>query len=142
MPIVIDEIPGVIFTKFEGVQTAGDWEAYIRRYDAIHACGRPYVGINWMKSYSRERAITERVGRWLKETETLTELLCAGAALINTSAAFRFVLSAVFLIKPLVVPYQVCASFADAEAFARKVAPTKKIVLPPRLRCPWPDLGT
>ena len=78
----------------------------------------------------------------LPSCETLTEMLCAGAALINTSAAFRFVLSAVFLIKPLAVPYQVCGKFADAEAFARKMAPTKHIVLPPRLRCPWPDLGT
>src|SRR5205814_7619562 len=124
MPIQIDEIPGVVFTKFDGEQTAADWEAYIRRYDAIHACGRPYVGINWMKSYSRDRDITRRVGRWLKETETLTEMLCAGAALINTSATFRFVLSAVFLIKPLVVPYQVCGTFSEAEAFVRKMAPT------------------
>jgi hypothetical protein len=141
MPIQVDEIAGVVFTKFEGEQSAADWEAYIRRYDSIHARGLPYVGINWMKSYSRDRAITQRVGRWLKETETLTEVLCAGSALINTSAAFRFVLSAVFLIKPLVCPYQVCGTFAEAEAFARKVAPQKRIVLPPRLKCPWPDLG-
>src|SRR5258706_14390957 len=103
MPIEIEEIPGVVFTKFDGEQTVADWEAYIRRYDAIHACGRPYVGINWMKHYSRDKAITERVGRWLKETETLTETLCAGAALINTSATLRFVLSAVVLIKALVL---------------------------------------
>jgi len=130
----------VVFSKFDGEQTAAEVESYIRRFDAIHACGRPYVGITWIKGYSRDKFMTERMGRWLKETESLTRHLCAGAAIINSSAAFRFVLSAVFLIKPMVCPYMVCGSFADAEAFVRAQAPNRHIVLPPTLRCPWPDL--
>lgn len=141
MSIQMEEIGSVVFTKFDGDQTPAEVEAYIRGYSEIHARRKPYVGINWMKRYARNSATTERMGRWLKETEQVTRDLCIGAALITTSPAFRFVLSAVFLIKPMVCPYQVCANFAEAEQFVRAEAQKRRLTLPSRIACPWPELA-
>jgi hypothetical protein len=141
MSIQIEEQHGVVFSKFDGVAAATELEEYIRRFSAIHARGKPYVGINWMKSYARDRATTERMGRWMKETEAITRQLCAGAAIIAPSPTFRFVLSAVFLVKPMVCPYLVCNQFGEAEAFVRAQADKRRVVLAPVIRNPWSDLG-
>jgi hypothetical protein len=136
--IELAEGDGVVFSKFDGEQTAAEVEAYIRRFSAIHARGKPYVGINWMKRYARNRDTTERMGRWMKETESVTRELCVAAAIV-ASPAFRFVLSAVFLIKPMVCPYLVCGSFAEASRFVRGEASKRRLVLP-KIVNPWSDL--
>jgi hypothetical protein len=135
--IELAEGDGVVFSKFDGEQTAEDVENYIRHYSAIHARKKPYVGINWMKRYARNRDTTERMGRWIKETESLTRELCVGAAII-ASPGFRFVLSAVFLVKPMVCPYVVCGSFDEASRFVRREAQKRRLVLP-KIVSPWPD---
>ena len=128
----------MVFSKFDGEQTAEEVETYIRRFSAIHARKKPYVGINWMKRYARNRDTTERMGRWMKETESITRELCVGAAII-ASPAFRFVLSAVFLVKPMVCPYLVCADFEEASRFVRQEAQKRRLGLS-KIVSPWPDL--
>ncbi len=140
MSIEIAEADGVVFSKFDGEQTAEEVETYIRRFSAIHARGRPYVGINWMKRYARNRDTTERMGRWMKETEAITRELCVAAAIV-ASPAFRFMLSAVFLVKPMVCPYLVCGSFDEASQCVRDEARRRRLLLPPKLVNPWPDLS-
>jgi len=140
--IEIQVQPGIVFSKFDGEQTAEELERYIGRFAEVHARGKPYVGVNWMKRYARNKATTDRMGRWMKETEEVTRHLCIAAAIITTSPTFRFVLSTVFLVKPMVCPYVVCGSFQEAERFVRAEAHKRRLTLPPRILNPWPDLDS
>jgi hypothetical protein len=140
MSIEIDvSQPGIVFSKFDGDQTAEDVERYIEYFARVHAQKRPYVGINWMKKYTRTPNTAQRMGRWLKDTEAVTRELCAGAAIIAPTT-FRFMLSAVFLVKPMVCPYAVCANFGEAERFVREQARSRNLKLAEPLRAPWPDV--
>ena len=129
----------LVLCKFDGEQTIEEVDAYIRRFDAVHARRRPYVGITFMKRYVRGRAITDRMGRWLKESERATRDYCLGAGLISQSATFRFALSAVLLIRPMVCPYNVSSRFADAESYVRAIAAQRGLGLPPVIVNPWPE---
>jgi hypothetical protein len=141
MSISLEVAYPIVYTKFDGEQTADDVEAYIRRFDEIHARRAPYVGITWMRRYKRHPTITDRMGRWLKESEAATRALCLGASLISQSATFRFALSTVFLVKPMVCPYVVCSTFDDAVAFVRAQAERGGLRLPSAVRSPWPELA-
>jgi hypothetical protein len=131
--------PGVVFSRFDGEQTAEDLERYIAAWSAVHTRGQPWVGINYMRRYARNKAITERMGRWLKDTEAVTRRLCLGAAIICTSPAFRFILGAVFLVKPMPCPYVVSASTGEAIGFVRERAAAGGLTLPSTLALPWND---
>jgi len=135
----ISQHPWVV-CKFDGEQTLDELEAYIRQMDGVHALRKPYAGITWMKSYARTAAHRQRVGQWMKDCEEATRLYCLGAGIISPSATFRFVLSSVFLFRPMPCPYHVCGRFEDAVRFARDEAAKKRIRLPP-LKNPWPDLA-
>ncbi len=54
-----------------------------------------------------------------------------------TASAFRFGLSAVFLLAPLPCPHGVDGTFDDAMAFVRKHAGKRSLTLPPSVRRPW-----
>ncbi len=140
MSIDIDtSMSGIVFSRFDGEQTASDLERYIDKYNAVLAAGKPYIGINWMKRYSRDRDLARRMGQWMKDTDAVTKELVCGAAIITASGAFRFLLSSVFLIKPMSCPYTVCASLEEAARFLHPVAAQRRLVLPPILRSPWQD---
>jgi hypothetical protein len=130
----------VVLTKFDGEQTAAEVEDYIRRMSGVHARGAPYVVVTWLKRFARAQTMTERMGRWVKDTEAVTRRLCAAAGLISQTAALRFGLSAVFLIKPLPCPYRVCGGFAEATTFVREEARKRGLLLPGSVANPWPDL--
>jgi hypothetical protein len=136
--LVTDQWP-FLFTRFDGEQSMSELEAYIRRVDAMHARREPYVGISYLKRYSRERPHLERIARWLKDSETVTRQFCLATGMVNNSVGFRFLLSSIFLIKPMPCPYHVCGSFDDAVAFVRRHATEHGLVLPAARR-PWPDL--
>jgi hypothetical protein len=140
MPIdlVLDQWPFVL-TKFDGEQSGKELEAYIQRMSQVHARKERYVGISYLKRYTRDRPVVERIARWLKESESVTKEYCLGVGMISDSMGFRFVLSGLFLIKPMPCPYQVCPSFEDAVAFVRQEADKKRLVLPVARR-PWDDL--
>src|SRR5207248_8930518 len=101
--------------------------------------GKPYVGINWMKRYTRDRELARRMGLWMKETDAVTKELVYGAAIITVSTTFRFLLSSVFLVKPMSCPYTVCASLDEADRFLRPLATRRRVALPSVLRSPWQD---
>jgi hypothetical protein len=136
--LVTDQWP-FMFTRFDGEQSMDELDAYIRRVDAVHARHEPYVGITFLKKYSRDRPQLERIARWLKDCEAVTREYCLAAGMVNNSVGFRFILSSIFLIKPMPIPYQVCASFDDAVTFVRRHASDRGLVLP-AVRKPWPDL--
>jgi len=136
--LVTEQFP-FVFTRFEGEQTASELDAYIKKMDAVHARRERYVGVTFIKSYTRDRKLVERVARWMKETEQVTRDYCMGVAMINDSIGFRFLLSAIFLIKAMPCPYQVCGTFDDAMAFLRAAASSAGLALPVARR-PWADV--
>jgi hypothetical protein len=75
----------------------------------------------------------------MKDCEEATRLWCIGAGIISHSPVFRFVLSGVFLFRPMPCPYQVCGGFDEAMKFVRDEAAKRRILLPP-LKNPWPEL--
>jgi hypothetical protein len=140
MPIQLDldQWP-FVFTKFDGSQSLVDLDEYVRRMSEVHGRKERYVGITYIKRYSRERAHTERMARWLKESGHETREFCLAAGMVNASTGFRFILSGLFLIKPMPCPYQVCATFDEALAFVRQQADKQGLALP-AVRPPWDDL--
>jgi hypothetical protein len=141
MPIDLsfDQWP-FVFTKFDGQLTQAELEAYIKRMETVHARKERYVGISYIKRYAREKSQIERIARWIKETENFTREYCMATGMVNTSTGFRFLLSGIFLIKPMPCPYSVCGTFADAVSFVRGEASQRGLPLPPVVKKPWDDV--
>ena len=129
----------LVLTKFDGEQTPDEVDEYIARMDQVLARRQPYVGIAWMRRYARSSVHTERIGRWIKDTEEPTRQYCLGAAMISQSTGFRFALAAIFLIRPMPCPYLVCGTWSEAIAYACAQADKAGVDLP-QLASPWPEL--
>src|SRR5262249_58555910 len=78
-----------------------------------------FAVITYLKRYAVRAELIARVGRWFRETEPLFHKYMASNAMVSPSGGFRFVLSSVYLIKPLPVPSIVCATPEEAMAFTR-----------------------
>jgi hypothetical protein len=128
-----------VFTKFDGDQSPDELDAYIERIDEVHARRQLYVGVSFLKRYTSDRKAIARVGRWLKEAEEVQRRYCVAVGMINLSGGFRFVLGAIFLLKPMPCPYHVTKSFDEAVDFVREQALRRRLALPPVKR-PWTDL--
>jgi hypothetical protein len=131
----------VVFTKFDGEQTLEELDAYFGKMDAVFARRQPYYSVTWLKKYARSTEQTKRTAAWFKERDAAIRDLCIATAIISTSAAFRFALSAVFLIKPITGPYTVCATFDETLTFGRAEFVRRGLRLSPAIRNPWPELG-
>jgi|GEM_PF-1710741 len=130
----------MVFTCFDGENTVEELDVYIRVFDKIHLSKRPYATISWMRNYSRDPKQVERVRRWMKESEGDTRAYCVGTGIITQSMGFRFVLSAIFVVKPLPCPYDVSSSFDKALTFIRDASDKRGLKLPAQINCPWPGL--
>jgi hypothetical protein len=131
----------VVFTKFDGEQTLEELERYISKMEAVFARNQPYFSVTWLKRYARSPEQIRRIATWFKDRERVIRELCIATAIISTSAAFRFALSAVFLIKPMMGPYLVCATFDETMAFGRTEFRKRGMKLSPLIRNPWPDFA-
>ena len=136
--LVADQWP-VLFTKFDGEQTVADIEAYIREFAPFHARGLPWFGVSWLRKYSTAREPRVRIAAWMKDTEAQARAYCVANAMVTQSTGFRFVLSSILLLRPLVMPYTVTATMEDAFAFLRGHANKRNLALPAGLHSPWPD---
>ena len=140
MSIELDVQWPYVFTKFDGVQTLPELDAYIARMDGeVHRRKQPYVGISYLKKYSREKEVVDRMRKWITATEQITRDYCLAVAMVNGSTGFRFVLSAIFVIQRMPCPYDVCATFDEAIAFVQKEAKRQGLQLGAPRR-PWTDL--
>jgi hypothetical protein len=128
----------LLMMKFDGDQTDAELEQHIRHIDAIYARKELFATITWMKKYARDKQKVERMGRWLKECEEVTRRYNVGSGLLSHSFGFRFVLSAVMLIRPIRIPYKVCSSFDEALTFVRAQAHQRGLLLPATVR-PFSD---
>jgi len=126
----------VCFFKLEGEQSYEDYESYIQAFNRFYERKEPFCIISYIKSYRSKPELISRTGRWFKETEPLIKKYWVSNAMLSESAGFRFLLSAVFLIKPLVIPSRVCATSAEAMSFTRGELRQRGVV-PSELRWPF-----
>jgi len=117
--INVDQWP-VCFVKIDGDQKLADFEGYIATFNRFYERGERFAVITYLKEYTVKGEIISRVGRWFQETEPLIHRYWASNAMVSPSAGFRFVLSAVYLVKPLPIPNRVCASKEEAVTFTRQ----------------------
>lgn len=75
-------------------------------------------------------AQVQKVAQWMKATADETRKWCVGNGIVSRSLGFRFLLSSIFLVKPMPCPYQVCASFDEAMTWVRGVASAKGLDVP------------
>jgi hypothetical protein len=128
----------IVLVKFDADQTMADCEVFIRKMEEVHARRQRYASISYMKRYSTDRKQVRRVGEWMKEARKDTADLCIGTGIITVNSAFRFVLSSIFLIKPMACPYKVCASFDEAYRFVEEQSRARGLALPSLVN-PWRD---
>lgn len=122
----------VCFIKIDGEMTPADFEGYISAFNAFYRRDERFSIITWVKRFAPNTEITSRVGRWFKETEPLIRQHWVSNAMVSQSAGFRFLLSAVNLIKPLPTASKVCATHDEAIEFTRTMwtTPLPAIVWP------------
>src|SRR4051812_25841112 len=98
--IVTDQWP-VCFVKIDGEQTLSDFEGYIDAFNRLHDRRERFAIVSYVNTQKTNRQIVARVGRWFKEIEPLIHAYWVCNAMVSPSPGFRFVLSTVYLIKPL-----------------------------------------
>jgi hypothetical protein len=128
--IVLEHWP-VVLVKFDADQTMDDCERFIGAMDSIHRRREPYASISYMRRYNSDRQQVRRVAEWMKASAADTERWCIGNGIITRSLGFRFLLSSIFLVKPLVCPYQVCGSFDEAWRFVAEKGRKRNLTIPP-----------
>jgi hypothetical protein len=132
--ILTDQWP-VVFIKIDGEQSIADFEAYIAAFNQMYDKQQQFSIITWVKKYKSQTELAARVGRWFKETEPLIKKYWVSNAMVSPSAGFRFLLSAVYLIKPLPISSRVCATPDEALAFTKAAWTGRN--LPPGVRWPF-----
>jgi hypothetical protein len=139
MSIELDVQWPYVFTRFDGVQTLADLDAYIARMEReVHQRKQPYLGVTYLKKYSRDKEVVARMQKWMAATKSFTRDYCVAIAMINSSTGFRFLLSAIFVIQSMPCPYEVCATYSEAIAFVDKQADKRGLPHKPP-KPPWPD---
>ena len=113
-PIVIREHGPVTITIFDGEQHEADVDAYLERLREIHHRDRPYIAASLMLRYSAAPSQVRRVGEWIRENKSDVTRLCAGSAIIAPSVGFRFLLSSLFMIQRMPMPYTVVSGPREA----------------------------
>jgi hypothetical protein len=126
----------LLLVKFDGEQNMRDVDYFISEMAAAHARKEPYASISLMRKYSHERSQVQRVANWMKETADATRQYCVGTGIVSQSLGFRFLLTSIFLVKPMPCPYQVCSSFDEAFSWVRKVADARGLAVP-AVANPW-----
>src|SRR5262249_16219883 len=119
-----------------GEQTMRDVDYFLSEMSAAHARKSPYASISLMRKYSSERSQVNKVAQWMKATAAETKRWCVGNSIISQSLGFRFLLSSIFLGKPMPCPYQVCSSWDEAMTWLRGVAGKSGLSVP-SVRDPW-----
>ena len=99
--------------------TADEWEEYLGTLDARLAAQTRFVVIfDTTRHPGLPQALRARQGAWLKQNEQAIARHCMGTAFAFSSPLSRFVLSSIFLVRPLAAPYDVCASRREALTWA------------------------
>jgi hypothetical protein len=133
---VITEHFPIVLVKFDAHQTMADCQRFMDAMDAIHQRKHPYLSVSYMRRYNTDREQVRRVAEWMKANAHLTREYCVATGIVTQSLGFRFLLSSIFLIRPMPCPYQVCATFEEAVGFVRAQA-HKRGMMVPTVPNPW-----
>ena len=68
----------------------------------------------------------------MKATADETKQWCVGNGIVSKSLGFRFLLSSIFLVKPMPCPYSVCSSWDEAMTWVQQSAATRGLGRPAR----------
>ena len=120
----------LLLVKFDGEQTMRDVDYFISEMSAAQARKVPYASISLMRKYSSERSQVQKVALWMKQTADESRRWCVGNGIVSQSLGFRFLLSSIFLVKPMPCPYQVCSSWDEAVGWIRGVAAKAGLDIP------------
>jgi hypothetical protein len=132
--IVTEQWP-IVFIKIDGETTTADFEAYIAAFNKMYEKQQPFSIVTYLKKYNAKTEIVARVGKWFRETEPLIKRYWVSNAMVSHSAGFRFLLSAVYLVKPLPISSKVCATPEEAVAFTKASWTGRH--LPQNVHWPW-----
>ncbi|MEQ8460276.1 MAG: hypothetical protein RLO52_44835 [Sandaracinaceae bacterium] len=113
-PITVREAGPVTITIFDGEQLEADVDAYLEGLRELHDRDRPYIGASLMLRYSAAPGQLRRVGEWMREHKDDVARLCVGSAIIAPRVGFRFVLSSLFMIQRMPMPYTVVSGSREA----------------------------
>ena len=126
----------LLLVKFDGEQTMRDVDYFLGEMSAAHARKEPYASISLMRKYSSERTHVQKVAQWMKATADETKKWCVGNSIVSKSLGFRFLLSSIFLVKPMPCPYNVCSSWDEAMSWIRQIAAPRGVTVP-AVANPW-----
>jgi hypothetical protein len=128
---VLTEYFPVVLVKFDADQTMADCERFIEGMEAIHQRHKPYVSVSYMRRYNTDREQVTRVAEWMRDNAEATRRYCMATGIVTHSLGFRFLLSSIFLIRPMPCPYQVCANFTEAWSFVHDQGYRRGLLVPP-----------
>jgi hypothetical protein len=128
----------LVYARFDGKQTVEEVDDYFRRMGEVHARKKPWVSVVFMNDYARDPRVLRRVAQGMKDTEEAVRQYCLGVAMVSASSGFRFVLSSVFLIQPMVCPYVVVGTLDEAHKYVAQKAAERGLTIPPRAAPAWP----
>jgi len=120
----------IVRVNWHGQQTDEDLENYFQATYAYNRRDQPFVVITWVHSYKNSAGHREKTARFIADTDAATRKNCVAGAMIHTSGALRFVLSTIFLVKPLPMPYTVVSSLPEALRFLKGHAVKRRLTLP------------
>jgi hypothetical protein len=120
----------LLLVKFDGEQTMRDVDYFLGEMAAAHARKTPYASISLMRKYSSDRGQVQKVAQWMKSTAEETKRWCVGNGIVSQSLGFRFLLTSIFLVKPMPCPYQVCSSWSEAIGWIRQVSAMRGLAVP------------
>ena len=105
--------PIALFT-FDGEQVDEDVDFFIQSVEKIHADGKDYASIGYMKHLKPNAGHVRRVGKAMLKSWPDAKKYCRGSAIVVSNPTFRFMLSSFFLITPIPYPYIVTDSLEEA----------------------------
>jgi len=99
--------------------TEAAYERYLQEFGALYQRRQRFLIIfDATRTPDIPAPLRRRQAEWNKENDALLRRYLIGVAFVFSSPASRFVLSSMFLLKPLPVPYTVCATREEALIWA------------------------
>jgi hypothetical protein len=104
----------LVFWVFDGTQTDADMDYYFAGLDELHRRKELFGTVSLMKKFQSNRTHLMRIAEWIKANKEATGTLNVASGMVSTSALFRFTLSSLFLVQPMLVPYRVFPTQAES----------------------------
>jgi hypothetical protein len=110
----------VVIWVFDGDPIDQDTDFLLKHFTEVLSRKQPYASIIWIKKASRNRHSLQRIAAWFKENQDASDRFNIGAAIINTSPIFRFILSSFMLITAPKSKPEVCDSYPKAAKWIKE----------------------